>query len=254
MPHDLVLVCAGADAAEARQTGLPLLHLCLGLRENGRLDRLNLTDRQPGCYLGVADLGLARAVPPAVFDQLLSECAGAGAAGLLADFERDTPPVRDFLAALDQAAHEAGLPLFVPVSRADDVEHAFVLADTAVSGGSLSDYFASLCDRYGERVAASLSRVSRDFCLPAPDSEGVPLSDTDRDALRERTGAQVFFSRELCARYFTYMDADGAGHFVLFDAPDTLRAKRGQLEELGVSRFFALWPDAAGLFDGLNPE
>ena len=35
---------------------------------------------------------------------------------------------------------------------------------------------------------------------------------------------------------------------------DKLPSERVLCEELGVSRFFALWPDAAGLFDDLNPE
>ena len=66
-------------------------------------------------------------------------------------------------------------------------------------------------------------------------------------ALLAETGAQVFFSHELCARYFTYTDREGAAHFVLFDDADTLAAKLAQLTGCGVQTVFALYPDAAGL-------
>ena len=68
-----------------------------------------------------------------------------------------------------------------------------------------------------------------------------------RAALLAETGAQVFFSHELCARYFTYTDREGAAHFVLFDDADTLAAKLAQLTGCGVQTVFALYPDAAGL-------
>lgn len=247
MPQNLVLVCAGADAARAQETGRPLLHLCLGLRPNGRLDRLTLPARQPGCYLGVSDLGLSQTAPGTVCEQLIAECMHAQAAGLFADFERDTPPVRAFLSRLDQACHEQGLAFFLPATRAEDTTHAWLLAETAVSGGSLRDYFGELRASYGARVAAALKPVSQDFCLPSPDSAGQVLSAAEREALLARTGAQTFFSRELCARYFTYMDADGNGHFVLFDDETTIRAKLDLLDSIGIPYVFALYPDVRAL-------
>ena len=68
---------------------------------------------------------------------------------------------------------------------------------------------------------------------------------------RAQTGAQPFFSRELCAKYFTYMNADGQAHFVLYDDDSTLAAKLAQLAGCGVQNVFALFPDAAGL---LKPQ
>lgn len=248
MPQGLVLVCAGNDAAHARQTGCPLLHLCFGLRENGRLDRLTLPDRQPGCFLGVSDLGLAQDAPASVCSQLLAECTAAQAAGLFADLDRDCPPVRQLAARLDARTHAAGLPFFVPLARAADAPHAFLLAETAVSGGSLRGYFEQLQETYGDRVVAALTPVSQDLRLPSSHGTGTPLSADERAALLARTGAQTFFSRELCARYFTYMDEAGDGHFVLFDDAGTLRAKCALLEQLSVPYLFAAYPDARALF------
>ena len=85
----------------------------------------------------------------------------------------------------------------------------------------------------------------------SPTPNGISLSAAARAALLAQTGAQPFFSRELCAKYFTYMNADGQAHFVLYDDDSTLAAKLAQLAGCGVQNVFALFPDAAGL---LKPQ
>ena len=59
------------------------------------------------------------------------------------------------------------------------------------------------------------------------------------DALRP----SVFFSRELCARYYTYMDRDTGAHFVLFDDGDTMLRKVEVARRAGVSLFLAPYED-----------
>ena len=93
--------------------------------------------------------------------------------------------------------------------------------------------------------------VSQDFTLPSTTPNGKTLTKTERETLLAHTGAQAFFSRELCAKYFTYTDTDGRAHFVLFDDASTLEAKLAQLTGCGVQTVFALFPDAAEL---LNPS
>ena len=101
-----------------------------------------------------------------------------------------------------------------------------------------------LQQRHGaDRIAALLRPVSADFSLPSASPDGMTLTPEAREALRERTHAQVFFSKELCAKYFTYMDEETRGHFVLFDDESTLEEKAMLLTQLGVRRLFALWPD-----------
>ena len=147
MEHELVLVCAGADERPAKASGLPLLHLCLGLRPNGGLQRLTLPARMAGCYLGVCDRGMER-FSPAVCEQLISEAERMGAIGLVADCERETEPVQAFLSALDAQCADRHLPLYVPLVQADCVRTAHLIADTAISGGSLLDRFQELVQRY----------------------------------------------------------------------------------------------------------
>lgn len=247
MPQGMILVCAGADSKRAQASGLPVLHLGLGLRPDGSLYRLMLSATQnPGCYLGVCDRGMTRFCP-AVCDQLLTEAERVGAAGLVVDCERSTPPIQALMQALDEVCSHKGVPLFVPLSQAKVVSRASLIVDTALSGGSLWERFGALVEQYPGRITADLRPISRDFLLPAPDSDGVPLEPQAREALRRRAGSQAFFSRELCARYFTYMDEAGNGHFVLFDDDDTLREKCGCLESLGVAPIFARYPDVCAL-------
>ena len=140
----------------------------------------------------------------------------------------------------------------MPLECGRTLSHAILTVSTAISGGSLTEYISSLQGIYSAaRIAAFLQPVSQHFTLPSPTPNGVLLSAAARAALLAQTGAQPFFSRELCAKYFTYMNADGQAHFVLYDDDSTLAAKLAQLAGCGVQNVFALFPDAAGL---LKPQ
>lgn len=245
LPSSVILVCAGADVGRAAASGHPLLDLCLGVTPRGALNRLH-QNAADGCYLGLRDFPTnTPQVNPALFiKDLLYVLRGVHASGLFADLESGTAACRTLCAALDDALHEQGIPFFVPAARAPDTKHAILTVETAVSGGSLSEMITGLQQRHGtERIAALLRPVSADFSLPSASPDGMTLTPEVREALRERTHAQVFFSKELCAKYFTYMDEETRGHFVLFDDESTLEEKATLLTRLGVHRLFALWPD-----------
>lgn len=123
----------------------------------------------------------------------------------------------------------------MPLECGRTLSHAILTVSTAISGGSLTEYISSLQGIYSAaRIAAFLQPVSQDFTLPSPTPNGISLSAAARAALLAQTGAQPFFSRELCAKYFTYLDADGQAHFVLYDDDSTLAAKLAQLAGCGV--------------------
>ncbi len=247
---NLILVCTGRDTARAAALGLPVLQLCLGISQAGALQRLKISAVQRRCLLGVSDppQSINFCSAERIAADLIFEARRTEAPGVFADFEHDTPLNRRLLAAFDEALHEAELPLYVPLSCGAGLNHAILTVSTAVSGGSLTEYITSLQGIYGAaRVAAFLQPVSQDFTLPSPTPNGTTLSAAARAALLAQTGAQPFFSRELCAKYFTYMDTDGQAHFVLYDDDSTLAAKLAQLSGCGVQNVFALFPDAAGL-------
>lgn len=247
LKKNLTLVCAGADAVAASGYGLPLLHLCMGVGPGGGIRRLRLPAQTQGQYLGVSDFGIEGSIPKFCAEALVFEVKKRRMRGIFADFERDTPAVHTLLRDLDALLAAAHLPLFVPVGQAAQVQHAHLVAETALSGGNLEEYLGDLLEQYPGRLAAALRPISADYRLPAQSSEGTPLSRTDRVALQQKYGAQSFFSRDLCAKYFTYMDEKGNGHFVLFDDDSTLEAKLVRLDALGIQPVFALYPDVRTL-------
>ena len=81
-----------------------------------------------------------------------------------------------------------------------------------------------------------------DFRLPARSGEGEPLDEERFRQLMEQESPSVFFSQELCARYFTYT-REGGTHFVLFDDAGTLKQKLKIGGSIGFSAAFFMWPE-----------
>ena len=94
-----------------------------------------------------------------------------------------------------------------------------------------------------------LQRLRMDFPLPCPTGEGIPLTDEQLAALQ--TGRQIFFSRELGARYFTYRRG-GETRFVLLDDGDTLHRKIALGERLGIHRGLLTLPECADILRDLT--
>lgn len=117
-----------------------------------------------------------------------------------------------------------------------------MVVSTALSGGTLRQRLGDACRRFGaRRLALDLACVRMDFSLPAPYGAGTALTPQQLTELRGRR--TVFFSPELCARYFTY-EQSGMTHFVLFDDADTLHRKIALGTELGIPAGFLALPEA----------
>ena len=121
---NLVAVCAGRDAVRAAAQGMQVLHLCLGLSENGALERRQLPAMQRGCFLGLCDppRGLRLCSPERLALDLAFEAKRVNAPGVFADFERETAQTLALLRAFDEALAEDGIPLYVPVNIGRDLE------------------------------------------------------------------------------------------------------------------------------------
>ena len=112
---NLVAVCAGRDAVRAAAQGMQVLHLCLGLSENGALERRQLPAMQRGCFLGLCDppRGLRLCSPERLALDLAFEAKRVNAPGVFADFERETAQTLALLRAFDEALAEDGkTPLY----------------------------------------------------------------------------------------------------------------------------------------------
>ena len=98
----------------------------------------------------------------------------------------------------------------------------------------------------------ALQRVAEDFFLPSPTGSGTPLTQEElRERIQQRQPS-IFFSHELCARYFTYA-RDGETHFVLFDDADTLSQKLRTGGNMGFAAAFLMYPEVQDLLPKLFP-
>ncbi|MCI9156605.1 MAG: hypothetical protein HFF44_06655, partial [Lawsonibacter sp.] len=177
--------------------------------------------------------------------EILRECQARGFSGAVLDFENRLPPLEQIAARLDEQFARRGWTLFVPERYGAAAPHARVMIPSALSGGSLQQRLEEALERFGEsRTALALEKRAEDFSLPSPSGAGRPLTEQELAELKARLSPSVFFSRELCARYFTYMSRENGAHFVLFDDGDTLRCKTEVARRLGVHTFLAPWSEA----------
>ena len=178
--------------------------------------------------------------------EVLRECQARSFSGAILDFEARLPPLEQIAAKLDEQFTRRGWALYIPERYASAAPHARVMIPSALSGGSLQQRLEEELARYGEsRTVLALEKRAEDFRLPSPTGSGQPLSAEELEQLRQRLSPSVFFSRELCARYFTYMSQENGPHFVLFDDGDTLRRKVEVARQLGIRTFLAPWAEVS---------
>lgn len=179
-----------------------------------------------------------------VCQEILRECQARSFTGAILDFENRLPPLEQIVSALDEPFARRGWILLVPEGYGPCAPHARVMISSALSGGSLQRRLEEALEHFGEsRVVLALEKRAEDFALPSPTGSGQPLSAEELDELKRRLSPAVFFSSELCARYFTYMSRDSGAHFVLFDDGDTLRRKTDVARQLAIRTILAPWAE-----------
>ena len=245
------LAVTPAEEAGCRRFRTPLVHIAYAVGDGGRLLRSALPRGAQGGLMGLSDHcagPLPR--PEAICRAIAAECSSRRFGGVLADFEGAAGHDRlTFLSQLGAWLARGGKRLYVPERFA--VPEASVLVCTAISGGTLRECLTDAAARYGAaRVALDCQRLAMDFTLPCRSGEGTPLTREELSALRERSGAAVFFSEELCANYFSFQRGAQA-HFVLFDTAETLRRKLLLARERGMETAFLMYPEVDDLLPAL---
>ena len=146
------------------------------------------------------------------------------------------------------AAYVQERRLYLPAAAAGFTPHGTALLCTALTSGSLEERLAAAAEKWGpERLALDLQRMMLDYPLSAG-GEAAALTPPRLHALAE--GRATYFSRPLCARYFTYR-TDGGSRFVLFDDVQTLRMKMEMAEKLGIRQGFFMLPEVEDLAQSL---
>lgn len=176
---------------------------------------------------------------------IIRECLRRNYDGVVLDWYHKGPDRGTLTALLGQLCPQYGLRLFVPEQYAPYAAQATVLLNTAVSGGTLAACLEDGIRRYGAgRLALDLERLRLDFTLPHSANVRRPLTASELRRLRE--GKSVYFSEELCARYFTYRTGS-ENHYVLFDDAQTLRKKAALAENRGIREGFFMLPEVADI-------
>ena len=234
----LLVITPPGRLSQLRQEFVPA-HPIYRVGQGGRLFRVGQVNPRGGAMVldtrgfdGGGDVtGLCR--------QVVHECGMRNFCAVVCGAAGAAP--QQLAGALDEVLARRNIELYVPEYWGQYTKKSRVLIGSALSGGSLTCRLQEAAERFGgpERVALRLERSAEDFFLPAPQGSGKPLTGQELSELMGRLKPAVFFSDELCARYFTYMTGEGGAHFVLFDDGDTVRKKLQVARRLGVHRAVA---------------
>lgn len=176
---------------------------------------------------------------------ILRECLRRNYDGVVLDWYHNGPDRGTLTALMGQLCLQYDRRLFVPERYAAHAPRATVLLNTAVSGGTLHSCLSEGVRRFGaERLALDLERLRLDFVLPMSTNVRRPLTATELRQLRE--GKSVYFSEELCARFFTYRTGRES-HYVLLDDAQTLRKKAALAENMGIREGFFMLPEVSDI-------
>ena len=238
----------------ARQYTRHLVHVACRIGEGGHLFSRPLPPRLRGGLLALSDKNAPPLPQPMpLCRELLYLCTQRRFSGVVLDFEQ---PYRNDLSMLcrqlERTLLPAGYRLFVPESYAAATSHATILLCTAISGGKLEERIAEAATQFSpQRLALDLQRLAMEFPLPCPTGNGTPLSLNE---LRQKmAGRPVFFSSELCARYFTRTE-NGVTTFTLFDDGDTMARKLSLAEDIGIKEALLMLPETEDLLAELFPR
>lgn len=238
---------------EASRFTRSFAHVAYRLGPESTLLRQNLLVQTRGGLLSLSD----KDAPPVDDPEKLAaaalrECIRRNYGGVILDWENS--PRNDLLmlaGTLNKQLSRNRLALYVPEFCAASAPSAAVLVCTALSGGNLSQHLRdAISDRGAGRLALDLERLTMDFSLPCPSGQGRPMQPQELAELMERETPSVFFSPDLCARYFTYSHG-GETHFVLFDDGDTLLQKLRIGSSMGAVAGFFQYPEVNDLLPKL---
>ncbi len=235
------LAVTPSEASAAAKYHVPFAHAAYRIGPGSTLLRQN-PFRADGGLLLLHDRDAPPVdTPAALCAAVLRECRRWNFQGVVLDLsEPFRQDLADFAAQLSSGL--GGRTLYLPESYR--AEGAVTLVCTAVSGGTFHQYLREAAARRGggRHLALDVQRLRMDFTLPARTGEGTPLTGQELRQLTEQLQPTVFFSQDLCARYFTYARY-GQAHFVLFDDGETMERKVNLGESLGYAAAFFLWPE-----------
>ena len=249
-----ILCAAPGQTRDAAGFGLTMAHMGWQLGDGMRLESIGVGPSMRGGYMIIGDAMYDGKAGDAsrLADACLRECGLRSFEGVVFDFEQRTSKhLEAFIAEAAPYLEKHSLSVSVPERYAGAYSGTQVLVPSAMTSGSLRSRLSEARQRYGPRVALEIECLRRDILLPGPQSAGMPLHREELAELLSERGGAKFYSQEMCAHYFTYKDAKGSTHFVLFDDASSLRSKAQTALRFGIDRGFILYPEAEGFLQAL---
>ena len=245
----LFLATAPEHTRQAMAHTASLAHAAYFIGPGGNLAGHGPESRFRGGILLLRDQGCGSiSDPSALVRQIRHECAQRGYCAVAADFELPANRERAALVReLGETLERSGKGFYVPEHYGRIAPQARVMICTALSGGSLRLRLEEAGKTWGQgRLALDLQRLRMSFPLPCPTGCGVPLQQEELESLMAKHRPSLFYSTDLCARYFTCRE-QGQTRFVLFDDADTLWKKIELGRSMGISTGFLLYPEVEDL-------
>ncbi len=247
-PFTYICCVAPEQADNARR--VPSAHMAWGIGPGMTLLSANASVPRQGGLMVISDQPYDRSEgdPRRLAQECLYLCRSIGYTGIVCDFEQ---PVRRllemFVGDCAELFPSRGCSVYAP-ERYICHNALRVILPTALTSGSLPNRLRQAIGQYGaNRITLDMERLSRDLLLPGTNSNGVSVSPDTVSLLLSSRGGGSFFSGELGARYFTYKDAEGNTHFVVYDDAGTFRYKTELALQMGIREGFILYPDMVGL-------
>ena len=218
---NLILAAAPTEMMAAQSFGLTLAHMAYRVGGGPHLFRANLPIPARGGLMMIDDAGFdGRGDPGPFCQEVMRECTARGYTGVICGFDRPFPLLGRVIAELSPLLERQGWPFYISELYARYSDTAKILIPTALSGG---------------------------FFLPSPTGQGIPLSQEALQARIEERSPTIFFSGELCAHYFTYMNKQNGAHFILFDDASSIRKKLHVARTLDISDALLPYPEVADI-------
>ena len=256
MSLDSFLITVTPDRLrELAQLPVTPVHMTYRMGRGPHLFRASGSAAPRGGYMFLDGRGFDGLGPTAPFCQeVIQECMARGFTGVVCDFEGGKlPPLEQVIQELGHQCFRRSWTLVAPEQYGHCSPHAQVAISSALSGGTLVQRLREAQERFGrDRVVLALQRVAEDFFLPSPTGSGTPLTQEELQARIRQRQPSIFFSHELCARYFTYMSRESGAHFVLFDDASTLAQKLQVARSLDIRTVLAVWPEISDAAEELG--
>ena len=251
----LILTAPPSQAQAARAYGLPIAHMAYRVGPGPRLLRSSVPVSLRGGLLMLDDHGYhpGHSDPASLCRGIKQECFARGFDGIIANWEAlPSPECIHMTQAIADLAAGQNWPFYLPERFGRHITQGRVMIPSSLSGGSLRMRLSEAVQSFGpERVALAVERAAFDLKLPSPNGQGRELPVSELERLTATYHPSVYFSDDLCARYFTYRTTEGETHFVLFNDAGTIQKKLQIAGEFGIQACLLAYPEVSDLLPAI---